>query len=176
MGSVAMRLVLFDLDETLVDSRRSMTAAFVEEGLESPAPEATASVVGMSLENGIRTPAPGLDSARAAAAPGRDGIGGRFVTVRTGDGGPSQPHPDVVLRGLHDTGVDARRAVTVGDATYDIFAAAAAAAGVGAVGVTWGFQTRAELEEAGADVVVDAAGEVVPAIPRLLDEREGAAA
>jgi len=225
-----MRLVLFDLDGTLLDSRRSitdsMTAAFVEEGLEPPTPEATAAIVGISLVEAIERLAPRLEPERRdavtaryraaylrfASRPGADplypGVGEilddldrreillgvatgksrggaeaalkrneidkRFVTLQTGDGGPSKPHPDVILRGLRDTGVEARSTVMVGDATYDILAAKAA--GVGAIGVTWGFQTREDLEGAGADIVLDRAEDVVPAILRLLDEREGAAA
>lgn len=225
-----MRLVLFDLDGTLIDSRRSitdaMTAAFVEGGLEPPTPEATASIVGISLEKAVAALAPQLDEEtranitaryraaylRSAATPGadplyagieeilgdldrrgfllgvatgksrsgaeaaltRNGIRERFVTLQTGDGGPSKPHPDVILRGLRDTGAEARRTVMVGDATYDILAARAA--GVGSIGVTWGFQTRADLEGAGADIIVDRAEDVVPAILRILDEREGATA
>lgn len=44
--------------------------------------------------------------------------------------------------------------VMIGDRRYDI--EAARANGLHAVGVTWGFGTREELEQAGADAIVDA--------------------
>ncbi|MYM57339.1 HAD-IA family hydrolase [Thalassovita mangrovi] len=61
-----LRLILFDVDGTLVDSQgdivASMTRAFEGEGLEAPTREATLSIVGLSLEVAIPQLAPGLDA------------------------------------------------------------------------------------------------------------------
>lgn len=59
----------------------------------------------------------------------------------------------------------------VGDRRFDV--AAARAHGLLAVGVTWGIGTRAELEHAGADAIVDRPAELVPL---LLDAAARAAA
>ncbi len=65
-----------------------------------------------------------------------------------------KPDPEplhVALRRLG--GGDARSACYVGDAPFDI--RAARAAGIPAIGVTWGFFPRGVLEDEGADIVVD---------------------
>ncbi len=69
---------------------------------------------------------------------------------------------EMVAAALADFGVDARDAAMVGDRRYDIEGARANA--VRAIGVTWGFGGRAELEAAGADAIADTAAE----LPALL--------
>ena len=54
------------------------------------------------------------------------------------------------------------RAWMIGDRSHDIVAAHAC--GVTAVGATWGFGSEAELRDAGADIVVRAPAELVPAL------------
>lgn len=53
-----MRLVVFDIDGTLVDSRATIVAcardAFLRAGLEPPAPEAIQRIVGLSLAEAMR--------------------------------------------------------------------------------------------------------------------------
>lgn len=61
--------------------------------------------------------------------------------------------PDTLARALTAVGVAGRDAVMVGDRHHDIDAGRAH--GARTVGVTWGSGTRAELEAAGADHVVD---------------------
>lgn len=60
--------------------------------------------------------------------------------------------------------------VMIGDCEHDV--RAARANGVRAVGVLWGYGSRAELERAGADAIVAAPGEIRAALDRL----DGAAA
>jgi phosphoglycolate phosphatase len=65
----------------------------------------------------------------------------------------TRTHKDELLRwAIAEAGI-AGRGVMVGDRRYDI--AGARANGMRAIGVTWGFGTREELEGAGADLVVD---------------------
>lgn len=66
---------------------------------------------------------------------------------------PLKPDPAADFEVLERTGVSPCEALHVGDTASDI--RAAKAAGIGAVGVSWGFRSREELLEAGADVVID---------------------
>ena len=74
------------------------------------------------------------------------------------EGVPLKPDPAVVGEILSLTGAAKERVLYVGDSGVDI--QTAAAAGVRSVGVTWGFRDRAELEEAGAQHIVDTPGEI----------------
>ena len=69
---MTLRLAIFDLDGTLVDSRRTITAAmdtaFIEVGLEPPGYEKTRAIVGLSLEVACAELAPdGLELAQIHA-------------------------------------------------------------------------------------------------------------
>ena len=85
----------------------------------------------------------GLDRALAAS-----GLGPYFEATRCADEGFPKPHPDMVLRILDETGVEASRAVLVGDTTHDL--ELAANAGVDAVAVTYGAHGEALLRERAA--------------------------
>jgi HAD superfamily hydrolase (TIGR01549 family) len=65
----------------------------------------------------------------------------------------AKPDPDIVIAALEKANIPAERAVMVGDAVWDI--AAAARAGVGCVAVQAGGTGAAELSEAGALAVYD---------------------
>lgn len=82
-----------------------------------------------------------------------EGWAGVFATIQTADDHPSKPHPSMIHRAMMETGIDALNTIMVGDTTYDIEMARAAM--VGAIGVTWGYHLREELEEAGAHVIID---------------------
>ena len=64
------------------------------------------------------------------------------------DAEESKPAPDILVAALEAIGVDAGDAVFVGDAVWDMMAAAAL--GIPAVGVTCGGVSAAELRDAGA--------------------------
>ncbi len=64
-----------------------------------------------------------------------------------------KPDPEPLLYAAAALGVEAGGCAYVGDAGVDI--AAARAAGMGAVGVTWGAASRAELEAARPDALAD---------------------
>lgn len=72
---------------------------------------------------------------------------------------PLKPDPAVVEEILARTGVPRERALFVGDSGIDM--QTARAAGVRSVGVTWGFRSREELRQAGADVLVDRSEELL---------------
>lgn len=66
---------------------------------------------------------------------------------------PLKPHPAGALAIAAALGVDPRDCVVVGDSGSDI--ATARAAGMAAIGVTWGYRARAELAAANPDRLVD---------------------
>ena len=76
----------------------------------------------------------------------------------------TEQKPETLARGLRRLGSDFEpcRAVMVGDRRFDI--EAAIANGIASIGVTWGFGTRAELEGAGATLVVDQPSELAEAV------------
>lgn len=204
-----MRLAIFDVDGTLVDSgamiAASLTSAFKAEGLPVPARDRLMSIVGLSLLDAMKALAPEQEHAaheRLAAAykeafwenrakgqhmehlfegaldllvrlraredvvlgiatgktrRGVDHLFERlgfedwFTTVQTSDDHPSKPHPSMIVTALAETGLDASAAIMIGDTSYDI--AMARAAGVGAVGVSWGNHATDELTRAGAHTI-----------------------
>jgi pyrophosphatase PpaX len=76
-----------------------------------------------------------------------------------------KPHPEPVERALSLLGVAPSNAVFVGDSPHDV--QSGLAAGVVTVGVTWGAFDRHELQEAGADVVIDRIDELPEILARF---------
>ena len=72
---------------------------------------------------------------------------------------PLKPDPAVVEEILSGVNIPRERVLYVGDSGVDI--ETAHRAGIKAVGVTWGFRSRSELEAAGADRIVDRAEEIL---------------
>jgi phosphoglycolate phosphatase len=203
-----MRLVIFDMDGTLVDSQHiivaAMDRAFEDVGASAPSREETLSIVGLSLREAMHAltgaddetvarladcykaafqelrqdpshheplypgAAEALDALAAedevllGIATGKSQRGvekvlerfsweGRFLTVQTADGHPSKPHPSMIKTALAETGVEANRAVMIGDTVFDM--QMASAAGVRGIGVAWGYHDEAHLMPAGAWIV-----------------------
>jgi phosphoglycolate phosphatase len=219
-----LRLVIFDVDGTLVDSQTdilaAMTHAFESQAMAVPSPAQVLSIVGLSLDVAIARLVPTVapanlsrlvaaykdaymdmrirvgaaegsplyPGARAvldrlagephtllAVATGKSKRGldklieahdlkGMFVSLQVADFHPSKPHPAMVLAALAETGVAASRAVMVGDTTFDM--EMGRAAGVGTIGVAWGYHPAADLN---ADVLVDSYAALPGAIDRLLE-------
>jgi pyrophosphatase PpaX len=84
------------------------------------------------------------------------------VVVTTEDTARHKPDPEPLLVALERLGRDASRACYVGDAPFDL--RAARAAGVTAIGVTWGFFSREALEAEEPDLVVDTPEELAAAV------------
>lgn len=74
----------------------------------------------------------------------------------------NKPHPEPLEFAAKKLGVSAHEIIMVGDTHIDV--AASKAAGATCVGLTHGFGTRAELEEAGADYVIDNVEELIPIV------------
>ncbi len=77
---------------------------------------------------------------------------------------PLKPDPWADRELLTLAGVAPEEALHVGDTASDI--RAAKGCGIGAVGVSWGFRSREELLEAGADRVIDRAEELLALLER----------
>ncbi len=75
-------------------------------------------------------------------------------------GVPLKPDPAVVEEILSLTAVPRSRVLYVGDSGIDM--QTARAAGVRSAGVTWGFRSREELIQAGADCLIDRAADLLP--------------
>jgi phosphoglycolate phosphatase len=103
----------------------------------------------------------------------RHGVSQCFATIHTADDAPSKPHPGMVLAAMAATGAAPRETVMVGDTTFDI--EMAHAAGVRAIGVTWGYHLPAALAQVGADAMIDRFDELEAAIDRIWATSAGSA-
>ncbi|NJR78151.1 HAD-IA family hydrolase [Sphingomonas corticis] len=79
------------------------------------------------------------------------GLSDRFVTLQTADRHPSKPHPAMLEAAMAQAGALPHMTAMIGDTSYDM--AMARAAGVRAVGVTWGYHDEATLRAAGAQAI-----------------------
>ena len=77
-------------------------------------------------------------------------------------GVPLKPDPQIDLEIIDAAGVEPNETLHIGDSGVDM--QTAHAAGVQAVGVTWGFRSREELVECGADVIVDSPKQILDLI------------
>lgn len=79
---------------------------------------------------------------------------GLFACVRgQREGVPLKPDPSAALEIASEAGIQPENMLYLGDTSVDV--TCARRAGMHAVGVTWGFRERAELEEAGAEAIID---------------------
>ncbi len=103
-----LRLVLFDVDGTLVDSQGAivgaMTAAFAAAGLEAPDRQAILSIVGLSLDHAMARLAPGIsDRDHAGLVQGyKDIYHARRLANGSAQGSPLYPGALDTLRKLRD--------------------------------------------------------------------------
>lgn len=82
--------------------------------------------------------------------PGLGRVVDRFVTME--DTTEHKPHPEPLLKGMEILGATREEAAYVGDSPYDI--AAAQAAGLTSVGISWGAFPHESLREANPDYLL----------------------
>lgn len=99
-------------------------------------------------------------------------IGGYFDTVFCADDGPGKPHPFMVLEAMRSVGAAPETSVMIGDTAHDM--AMARAAGVRALGVSWGFHEPHEIEAGGAHEVHHDFGALNTALDAFAAPRETA--
>jgi len=99
------------------------------------------------------------------------GIAARFVTLQTSDRHPSKPHPSMALAALAEAGAPPAASVMIGDTAFDM--AMGRAAGMGAIGVGWGYHDTDELIAAGAHGVADSPGELLGIAKSWLEMQYG---
>lgn len=80
---------------------------------------------------------------------------------------------ELLRHAVAEQNIDADGSIMVGDRSHDVIAAKRM--GMLAVGVTWGFGGRQELEDAQADEIIDTQMELAQLIYTLLksDDRQG---
>lgn len=216
-----MRLAVWDVDGTLVDSRATIfdccTQAMLKVGLPAPSYDEVRKIVGLSLEHALSVLAPDLEPTKVAQAayyykqrfgeyrakpdfsealyegaadtlarlkaegwrmaiatgksrPGVQSIVAMhgwddlFGSTHCADDGPGKPDPAMLREAMRACGATSDQTVMIGDTTHDI--AMAKAAGVRALGVSWGFNTAPELRSAGAHHVA----EDISSLNKALDE------
>jgi phosphoglycolate phosphatase len=88
------------------------------------------------------------------------GLAGRMEVIEGADPTDSEPKPVTLARALDRLGVDSGfdGVTMIGDRRHDV--EAGRVFGLRTVGVTWGFGSRDELIEAGADTIVDDPSEI----------------
>jgi phosphoglycolate phosphatase len=96
-----------------------------------------------------------------------------FDIIRTADDCPSKPHPAMLLESMQAMGVGPEATMMIGDANFDM--AMARSAGCHALGVAWGFQSVAALEQAGAHAIAEQVADIPLHIAQMLAIKQGAA-
>ncbi len=219
-----LRLAVFDVDGTLIDSQNNiiaaMTASWRQHGLDDPDPNAVRRIIGLSLVEACATLLPDADpDLHVSLAHGykdaffelrsspdhaeplfpgaedalakleddgwllgiatgktrrgldamleRHGFTKRFLTLQTADGHPGKPHPSMVLQAMAETGADADQTVMIGDTVFDVKMGKSAKAF--AAGVAWGYHPPEELQQAGADILVQTYAALPDALASLTD-------
>ena len=89
-------------------------------------------------------------------------VGGDSVTRK-------KPAPDSVLRAASELAIDPSECVVVGDTENDVLAGKAA--GAMTIGVTWGYGTRAQLEAAGVEHLIETPEALPPLVRALTPSR-----
>jgi phosphoglycolate phosphatase len=86
-----------------------------------------------------------------------------FVSLQTADRHPSKPHPSMLEAAMRETGAGPAETLMIGDTSYDM--TMAPAAGVGAIGVAWGYHPVEVLAKAGAGTILERFEDLLPLAP-----------
>ena len=150
--------------------RRTFQALRAAGQVEEPLFEGVAALIEAMAADGWRLAvATGKSDRGLAHCLAANGIGARFVSLQTADRHPSKPHPAMALAAMAEAGAEPAATVMIGDTGWDM--GCARAAGIGAIGVAWGYHDEAELRREGAHFVAEEPGDVL-ALARSLVEAE----
>ncbi len=151
----AMQHMVPDLDRqahvALADAYKStFKAARLEQLHEEPLYEGCREVLDRyhAMDNVIMAIATGKSQRGVRAMLEREGLQGYFASIQTADDAPSKPHPAMIHQAISETGATLAKTVMVGDTTFDM--TMARNAGVGAIGVSWGYHPTEHLVSSGA--------------------------
>lgn len=87
-----------------------------------------------------------------------------FKTIQTADTNRSKPDPDMIVTAMGETGIEPEHTIMIGDTSFDM--QMARAAGVIAVGVTWGYHPEEEVKRAGAHDLVRSFDDLIALLAR----------
>jgi len=93
------------------------------------------------------------------------GLRDRFHTLQTADFCRSKPDPEMVVKAMAETGMDAAATVVIGDTSFDM--EMARSAGATAIGVAWGYHEIVELTKAGAHAIIHQPADLLLELRRL---------
>jgi len=161
--SKAYELLIFDWDGTLADSIgrivESMNAAADRAGEAQSDEQAVKGIIGLALDDAFRAEGYRLAVATGKARRGLDrvlkanGWEQFFDITRAADETRGKPHPLMLEEILGHCGVEARRALMIGDSAFDL--QMASNAGMHSVAVGYGAMPLQALAEFGPQVCID---------------------
>lgn len=146
-----MKLVIFDLDGTLVVPSMSTNEKFFSGAYEMLTKLSQQENIYLAVATGKS-----LRGTKAVLSYYK--VEGYFSSVQTPDNNISKPNPDMIFSAMSELfemnkfGCDIVDVIMVGDTTLDMNMARAA--NVRSIGVSWGYQTPEQLLQAGANVIV----------------------
>ena len=150
-----------DFHAALAEDYKRAFQAMRARGLdEEPLYEGIAELIdALEAEGWLLAVATGKSDRGLALCLEHHGLAGRFISLQTADRHPSKPHPSMIDQAMAEAGAAAERTVMIGDTSYDM--AMARAAGVGAIGVSWGYHDPRDLIGAGAHHIANIPREIV---------------
>jgi phosphoglycolate phosphatase len=149
---------------SLVDSYRSAWRSLRAEGVREPLyPGALATLQELDRRGHSLAIATGKSRPGLLSVLDHHGLAPLFASLQTADRHPSKPDPSMLEQAMRETGSAPATTLMVGDTTFDM--AMARAAGVGAVGVAWGYHPVDALAEAGASTVLERFEDLLEMVP-----------
>ncbi|HEX5794887.1 MAG TPA: HAD-IA family hydrolase [Geminicoccaceae bacterium] len=148
----------------LVEGYRSAWRSLREDGMREPLyPGALATIEELGRRGHTLAIATGKSRPGLLSVLDHHGLTPLFASLQTADRHPSKPDPSMLEQAMHETGSAPGATLMVGDTTFDM--AMAAAAGVGAVGVGWGYHPVDALAQAGATTVLERFEDLLGLVP-----------